>query len=94
VPCKAEQGITFIHATAIIAYTYKSTTALLHLNLHRGSAGVHGIFNQLLDHGKWALYNLSGLDLIGNIGRENDDLRHNRNLGGENPSVYRDPQQI
>ncbi|MNJ42826.1 hypothetical protein D3C77_378030 [compost metagenome] len=69
-------AIVRLDARTIIRYPDKLETALLHLNVNFAGSGVHGIFDQLLDHRSWALDHLPGSNLVGDMLVQHNDMSH------------------
>ena len=57
-----------LHSTAVVRHPQEGHAAVPDLQGDLGGSGIHGIFQQLLDHGGGALHHLSGGDQIGHMG--------------------------
>ena len=63
--CVAQErgpGVLGAHAAAVVRDPQVGHTAVLDLYSDLGSSGVHGVFQQLLDHGGRTLHHLAGGD--------------------------------
>ena len=60
-------------AAAIIGHPDAPHAALLKLHLDGGGAGVHGVFQHLLEHRSGALHHLAGGDLVDQVVRQQVD---------------------
>ena len=56
------------HAAAVIGDPEEGHAAVPDLHGDLGGSGIHGVFQQLLDHGGRTLHHLAGGDEVGNMG--------------------------
>ena len=56
------------YAAAVIRDAQVGKSAVLHLHRHGGSAGVQGVFQQLLGHAGGTLHHLAGGKEVGDVG--------------------------
>ena len=68
------------HARAVVADADEPEPAALDLDLDAARAGVERVLDQLLDHRGGPLDHLAGGDLIGQLGRQHADARHEKRL--------------
>ena len=73
---KRGAGILGSHAAAVVRDPHESHAAVPDLDGHLGGAGIHGVFQQLLDYGGGALHHFTGGDQVGNMGGKLNDFRH------------------
>ena len=65
---KGGAGILIGHTAAVVRDPQEGHAAVPDLNGDLGGAGIHGVFQQLLDNGGWPLHHLTGGNQIGNMG--------------------------
>jgi hypothetical protein len=77
---ECEQCVVAIHPTTVVAHTHQRTATVFYRDFNLPGASVECVLDQLLDHGRWSLYDFSGGDLIGDVVWQDCDRRHDRNL--------------
>ncbi len=76
VPLQCQQRVITRHPAAIVTNFDPLFSAVLQEHFHRARPGVNGVFDQLLDHRCGALDDLSGGNLVHQLGGENVDAGH------------------
>ena len=76
VPQKGDPGILRRHAAAIVGDADHGRAAIPDLDRDVLRAGVKGVLHQLLDHRSRALHDLAGRNQVGDMRREQIDMRH------------------
>ena len=77
VPLEAEARVVKRHAFAVVGHLDERFAGILDDELDLGCAGIHGVFEQLFDHGGGSLHDLSGRYLVRHrIGQQAYDVFH------------------
>ena len=89
-PLERELRVVAIHPRTIVAHANQRLPAVLQLDADRAGAGVEGVLDQLLDDRRRPFDDLTGRDLIGDIGGQDLDPRtreHTHNPAISSPST-------
>jgi hypothetical protein len=73
VALEGQQGVVADHADAVVGDADELAASGFDFDADTGSAGVEGVFEQLFHHGRGAVDDLAGGDLIGYLVREDAD---------------------
>ena len=65
-----ERQIGVCHAAAVVGDADAATSAAIGENIDPAGAGIDGVFDQFLDHARWALHHLAGGDAVDELFRE------------------------
>ena len=69
-------GILRLHTAAVVCDAQEGHAAVPDLHGNLGGTGVHGVFQQLLDHGGGTLHHFARGDEVGDMGGKLNDLGH------------------
>ena len=75
-----ERQLIALDAAAVVAHAAQSRAALFDLDLDAARAGIEAVLDQLLEHGRRALDDLAGGDLMDELFGKDAD-RHRRGAG-------------
>ena len=73
---EGEHGVVAHHAASVVGDLNELFAARLDADLDARGAGVEGVFEHLLDHGRRPLHHFAGGDLVGNGFGEYVDAAH------------------
>ena len=73
---EGEQGIIADHAAAVVGDANELAAAAFDLDTDAGGTSIKSVFEQFLDHGRGAIDDFAGGDLVGDLVGENADAAH------------------